>query len=439
MPGTEEGFLEVRGGPFTMADGRPSGKPERYLVPLEILLWTCFRGKLRMKEVALAFDRRNKRNKCYVAGRLWGFVLGNPPGRRVGDRRPRGRLAPMGRQRPTQHGLRRDRVAGNFAPGRKRSDGSGIDLHTTCNVRWVAKLGSENYSSPVIADGRVFIGRTTPRWTTRVTIERRRPAALPRRGHRPTALAVGGAQVDGRPWSPDFDDMSLGICSTPTVEGNRVYLVSNRCDVLCVDADGMANGNDGGSSTSRTTRSSRANGRSRRGRAMAISFGSFDMLNRLPVFRTTRPAARRWSTATMSTSAPPTASTKAEAPMPLSPPDRAGQTRRPSGGPRRGTDGHAGVPRPVVVAFAGAGPPTTGGLLVPATASVMPSTRSPASRPPWASFTASGRSIATRRNTGSATASRSTTGKATNVKHRRKSGRLELSRTERNHRHARVL
>ncbi len=45
-----------------------------------------------------------------------------------------------------------------FEPGKKRSDGSGIDLRTTCNVRWVAKLGSENYSSPVVADGKVFIG-----------------------------------------------------------------------------------------------------------------------------------------------------------------------------------------------------------------------------------------------------------------------------------------
>jgi outer membrane protein assembly factor BamB len=29
------------------------------------------------------------------------------------------------------------------------------------------------------------------------------------------------------------------------VEGNRVYLVTNRCEVICLDIDGMANGNDG--------------------------------------------------------------------------------------------------------------------------------------------------------------------------------------------------
>ena len=39
--------------------------------------------------------------------------------------------------------------------------------------------------------------------------------------------------------------MGLGICSSPTVDGDRVYLVTNRCEVLCLDVHGMANGNDG--------------------------------------------------------------------------------------------------------------------------------------------------------------------------------------------------
>ena len=36
-----------------------------------------------------------------------------------------------------------------------------------------------------------------------------------------------------------------GVCSTPTVEGDRVYYVSNRCEVVCLDANGLANGNQG--------------------------------------------------------------------------------------------------------------------------------------------------------------------------------------------------
>jgi len=37
----------------------------------------------------------------------------------------------------------------------------------------------------------------------------------------------------------------IGICSTPTVDGERLYVVSNRGEVLCLDVRGQANGNDG--------------------------------------------------------------------------------------------------------------------------------------------------------------------------------------------------
>src|SRR5439155_162025 len=37
-----------------------------------------------------------------------------------------------------------------------------------------------------------------------------------------------------------------GICSTPTIEGNRLYYVSNRCELICADTEGFLDGkNDG--------------------------------------------------------------------------------------------------------------------------------------------------------------------------------------------------
>jgi len=42
-----------------------------------------------------------------------------------------------------------------------------------------------------------------------------------------------------------MDNKTLGICSSPTVEGDRVYVVTNRCELLCLDTEGMGNGNDG--------------------------------------------------------------------------------------------------------------------------------------------------------------------------------------------------
>jgi len=45
-----------------------------------------------------------------------------------------------------------------FYPGKKKRDRMGFDPGTSKNVRWMVRLGSENYSCPVVAGGRVYIG-----------------------------------------------------------------------------------------------------------------------------------------------------------------------------------------------------------------------------------------------------------------------------------------
>ena len=42
-----------------------------------------------------------------------------------------------------------------------------------------------------------------------------------------------------------MDWPNMGMSSTATVEGDRAYLVDNRGAVICLDAKGMADGNDG--------------------------------------------------------------------------------------------------------------------------------------------------------------------------------------------------
>jgi len=37
----------------------------------------------------------------------------------------------------------------------------------------------------------------------------------------------------------------IGVCSSPAIEGNRVYVVTNKCEVVCLDIEGFSNGNDG--------------------------------------------------------------------------------------------------------------------------------------------------------------------------------------------------
>jgi hypothetical protein len=175
----------------------------------------------------------------------------------------------------------------DFEPGKRRRDRLGVDPSTAKNVLWVARLGSENYSSPTIAGGRVYVGTNDealddPRFSsTRGGVLLCLDEAT---GSLLWKLVVPPLQIDRMKVSEDFDDMNLGICSSATVEGDRVYLVSNRCEVLCLDVDGLANGNDGPFRDE--ARFSVADGQPpiELGSADADILWRFDMVRQLPVF-----------------------------------------------------------------------------------------------------------------------------------------------------------
>lgn len=133
-----------------------------------------------------------------------------------------------------------------FAPGEKEADGSGIDMSTTRNVRWAVKLGSESYSNPTVAGGRLYVGTndfglTDPR---RAASEGGLLKCVDlASGRLLWQLVVPRFMTDDPLFN--FDNLNSGICSSPTVEGDRVYVVSNRCEVLCLDVHGRA-GDAGG-------------------------------------------------------------------------------------------------------------------------------------------------------------------------------------------------
>ena len=117
-----------------------------------------------------------------------------------------------------------------------------FDPETGRNVKWVADLGTETHSTPVIAQGRIFIGTNNGR-----------PRDPRHKGDRGVFLCLDEAS-GGLLWqlvvpkiktSIYWDWPNAGICSTPTIEGGRIHLVSNRGEVMALDLPGMANGNDG--------------------------------------------------------------------------------------------------------------------------------------------------------------------------------------------------
>jgi outer membrane protein assembly factor BamB len=117
-----------------------------------------------------------------------------------------------------------------------------FDPATAKNIKWIAKLGNETHSTPVVAGGRVYIGTNNS--------DPRDPAHRGDRGvlmcfDEATGRLLWQLVVPKREEDRFHDWPNAGISSPATVEGDRVYIVSNRGEVMCLDAKGMADGNDG--------------------------------------------------------------------------------------------------------------------------------------------------------------------------------------------------
>jgi outer membrane protein assembly factor BamB len=123
----------------------------------------------------------------------------------------------------------------------------GLAAETADNVRWVVKLGSTTYGNPTVAGGRVYVGTDDLNLAGDQRFQRTRGGLVQcfdeAEGHLLWRLVV--PQRTRLPSGIHFGHQHLGICSSPTVEGDRVYVVTSAGDVVCLDADGQADGNDG--------------------------------------------------------------------------------------------------------------------------------------------------------------------------------------------------
>lgn len=116
------------------------------------------------------------------------------------------------------------------------------DVESGKNIKWFVELGSQSYGNPVVAGGRIFLGTNngTPR----------NPKYQGDKG-----IIMCFQEADGKfLWQAVHDKLEAGrvndwpeqgICSSPYVEGDRVYYVSNRCELVCASVEGLAAGNKG--------------------------------------------------------------------------------------------------------------------------------------------------------------------------------------------------
>jgi outer membrane protein assembly factor BamB len=117
-----------------------------------------------------------------------------------------------------------------------------FDPKTGRNVKWSAHLGSQSYATPIIAGGRVYIGTNNE--------DPRDPNHTADSGvlmcfDEATGRFLWQLVAPKREEDPYLDWPKTGWSSPVSVEGDRVYVVSSRGEVMCLDAWGMINGNDG--------------------------------------------------------------------------------------------------------------------------------------------------------------------------------------------------
>ncbi|TWU57171.1 outer membrane protein assembly factor BamB family protein [Rubripirellula reticaptiva] len=113
------------------------------------------------------------------------------------------------------------------------------------NIRWYANLGSQTYGNPVVAGGHVYVGTNNgaghiKRYPSEVDL----------------GCLLAFNEKDGEfLWQHSSEKLITGrvhdwplqgVCCAPLVEGDRLWFVTNRGEVRCLDTKGFYDGEDDG-------------------------------------------------------------------------------------------------------------------------------------------------------------------------------------------------
>ena len=110
------------------------------------------------------------------------------------------------------------------------------DVKTKKNVKWVAELGSQTYGNITVGGGVVLVGTNNE--------AKRDPKVTGDKG----VLMAFDEKTGAFLWQAVHDKVAAGrvndwpfqgIASSPLIEGDRVYYVSNRAELMCVDLKGF--------------------------------------------------------------------------------------------------------------------------------------------------------------------------------------------------------
>src|SRR5262252_644801 len=117
------------------------------------------------------------------------------------------------------------------------------DINKKTNVKWVAALGSQSYGNPVVAGGQVYVGTNNEGLRD------------PKQGGDRGVLIAFDEKTGEFIWQMTSEKLPAGrvndwpyqgVCSSPLVEGDRLYYVTNRGELMCLDAKGFRDDENNG-------------------------------------------------------------------------------------------------------------------------------------------------------------------------------------------------
>ena len=123
------------------------------------------------------------------------------------------------------------------------------DVESGMNVKWSQPVGSQSYAGPVVHGGKVFVGTNNEGLRNpKLTQDRGVVMAFDEK----TGEFLWQITHTKLPESKLHDWPLQGVCSTPAAEGDRLYYVSNRAQVVAVDTEGFRDGENDGPYTDET-------------------------------------------------------------------------------------------------------------------------------------------------------------------------------------------
>ena len=131
----------------------------------------------------------------------------------------------------------------SFVPGEKDTEAGRIKLETARNVQWGVKLCSAIYSTPAVAGGKIFIGGRQPGLGVLMCLDEK-TGKLIWQWQGPARKVPN--YIDGFLIGIGPNPEALGVCSTPIVEGDRVYFMTHSFKVMCLDVNGSPAGAQAG-------------------------------------------------------------------------------------------------------------------------------------------------------------------------------------------------